>query len=45
MNEITEAYIILSNPETRAFHDRFGVKPPDYMVSVAKARHGGRGAQ
>jgi curved DNA-binding protein CbpA len=24
MNEINEAYLILINPETRQFHDRFG---------------------
>lgn len=44
MNEVTEAYIILANPETRAFHDRFGVKPPQNLVDMAKAKHGGRGA-
>jgi len=45
MAEMTEAYIILSNPETRTFHDRYGVKPPDQMIEIAKAKHGGRGAR
>lgn len=44
MNDLSEAYIILSNPETRAFHDKFGVRPPQSLVDIAKAKHGGRGA-
>eukprot|EP01080_Neovahlkampfia_damariscottae_P004186 gene4186-7496_t len=43
MAEVTEAYIILANPETRAFHDRFGVRPPKHLIEIAKAKHGGRG--
>jgi hypothetical protein len=44
MNELTEAYIVMSNPDTKQFHDRFGVKPPQQLMDLAKARHGGRGA-
>ena len=43
MTELTEAYIVLANPETRAYHDRYGVKPPDHLIAIAKAKHGGRG--
>jgi curved DNA-binding protein CbpA len=56
MTELTEAYIILANPETRSFHDRFfffflklfcrfGVKPPDHLIEIAKAKFGGRANQ
>jgi len=41
MGQINEAFVVLGNPETKAFHDQHGVKPPESMISLAKAKHGG----
>ncbi len=36
MAKITEAYIVLSNDETRTFHDTYDVKPPEKMIQKAR---------
>jgi len=33
---VSEAMTVLSNPETRAFHDQYHVKPPEKMMRTAK---------
>lgn len=42
MTELSEAYDILSYPETRLWHDRYGVKPPENMIKIARAKYGGK---
>jgi hypothetical protein len=36
MSSISEAYSVLANPEARAFHDQYHVKPPEKMMRAAK---------
>jgi hypothetical protein len=36
MAKVTEAYIVLSNPETRKYHDTYHVKPPEKMIQKAR---------
>lgn len=36
MSKITEAYIVLSDDETRQFHDTYEVKPPEKMIQKAR---------
>eukprot|EP00818_Percolomonas_sp_WS_P006902 CAMPEP_0117448558 /NCGR_PEP_ID=MMETSP0759-20121206/7467_1 /TAXON_ID=63605 /ORGANISM="Percolomonas cosmopolitus, Strain WS" /LENGTH=200 /DNA_ID=CAMNT_0005240957 /DNA_START=41 /DNA_END=643 /DNA_ORIENTATION=+ len=46
MSDINEAYMILLNPETRAFHDRHGTEVPDNLIKLAKEKSGShRGAK
>jgi hypothetical protein len=33
---VSEAYSVLANPEARAFHDKYHVKPPEKMMRAAK---------
>lgn len=40
MSEINEAYLILLNPETRAFHDKHGTEVPANLVKLAKEKSG-----
>lgn len=40
MSEINEAYLILLNPETREFHDKYGTEVPDNLVKLAKEKSG-----
>ena len=38
MAKISEAILVLSNPETKAFHDKYGVKPPEKMIRAAQSQ-------
>jgi len=42
MAKVSEAYNMLMNPETRSFHDEYGVRPPDKLMKRGEARFGGR---
>ena len=44
LEEVKDAYDILSNPEARAYYHLYGMKPPERMKYVSQ-RHGGWGQE
>jgi hypothetical protein len=40
MAKLSDAILVLSNAETRAFHDKYGVKPPEKMIRTAQQQRG-----